>query len=165
MLFRSELSAALGAVQISRIDEIIAKRQRVAEMYNKRLSQIPGVKLPQIDVDVTRMSWFVYVIRVGVDERLHDCQSAVRDHVMRRFQEANIGCRPYFTPIHLQPFYRDTFGFNEGDFPVTELAGRTSIAIPFHNHITSDEVDYVAEALERALEETRSSRFFAERGI
>ncbi len=160
-----ELSAALGAVQMSRIDEIIAKRQRVADMYNERLPKIPGVELPQVDPDVTRMSWFVYVIRVGVDEQSHERQSAVRDYVMQRFQEANIGCRPYFTPIHLQPYYRDAFGFKEGNFPMTELAGRTSIAIPFHNHITSDEVDYVAEALERALEETRSSRFFAERGI
>jgi len=160
-----ELSAALGAVQMSRIDEIIAKRQRVADMYRERLSGIPGVKLPQADPNVTRMSWFVYVIRVGVDEHSHDRQSAVRDHVMRRFQEANIGCRPYFTPIHLQPFYRDTFGFKKGDFPMTELAGRTSIAIPFHNHITCEEVDYVAETLERALDETRGSKRFMERGL
>jgi len=48
---------------------------------------------------------------------------------------------------------------------VTELAGRTSIAIPFHNHITSEEVDYVAETLERALDETRVSKFFTERGL
>ncbi|MGE5586690.1 MAG: DegT/DnrJ/EryC1/StrS family aminotransferase, partial [Clostridia bacterium] len=77
----------------------------------------------------------LHVIRVGVDEPTPERQSAVRDHVMRRFQEAGIGCRPYFTPIHLQPFYRAEFGFKEGDFPVTELAGRTSIAIPFHNHL------------------------------
>ncbi|MBP7892031.1 MAG: DegT/DnrJ/EryC1/StrS family aminotransferase [Firmicutes bacterium] len=160
-----ELSAALGAVQMSRIDEIIARRQRVADMYVERLSGIPGVRLPQVDQDVTRMSWFVYVIRVGLDEHSHDRQSAVRDHVMRGFQEASIGCRPYFTPIHLQPYYRDAFGFKEGDFPVTELAGRTSIAIPFHNHLTCEEVDYVAGTLERALDETRSSKFFAERGL
>ncbi|NLG79338.1 MAG: hypothetical protein GX492_05900 [Firmicutes bacterium] len=92
-----------------------------------------------------------YVIRVGVDEPTPERQSAVRDHVMRRFQEAGIGCRPYFTPIHLQPFYRAEFGFKEGDFPVTELAGRTSIAIPFHNHLTAEEIDYVAGVPERTL--------------
>jgi len=69
--------------------------------------------------------------------------------------ENGIGCRPYFTPIHLQPFYRTEFGFREGDFPVTELAGRTSIAIPFHNHLTAEEIDYVADVLERALGEVR----------
>jgi len=115
----------------------------------------------------------VYVIRVRADEvngeeptperhhpeqrsserQLLERASAVRDHVMRRFQEAGIGCRPYFTPIHLQPFYRAEFGFKEGDFPVTELAGRTSIVIPFHNHLTAEEIDYVAGVLERALVE------------
>ncbi|OPZ47696.1 MAG: hypothetical protein BWY92_01723 [Firmicutes bacterium ADurb.BinA052] len=48
---------------------------------------------------------------------------------------------------------------------MTELAGRTSIAIPFHNHITCEEVDYVAETLERALDETRGSKRFMERGL
>ncbi|MBE3584480.1 MAG: DegT/DnrJ/EryC1/StrS family aminotransferase [Limnochordaceae bacterium] len=155
-----ELSAALGVAQMSRIEELIAKRQKVAQMYGARLggaggvaSRYPGLRLPSIAPEVTRMSWFVYVIRVGVDEPTPERQEAVRDHVMQRFQEAGIGCRPYFTPIHLQPFYRQLFGYKEGDFPVTEAAGRTSIAIPFHNHLTEDEVDYVATVLEQALAE------------
>ncbi len=150
-----ELSAALGVAQMSRIEEIIAKRQRVAEMYYDRLSKVPGVRLPHIAPEVTRMSWFVYVIRVGLDEPTPRRQSAVRDHVMRRLQDAGIGCRPYFTPIHLQPFYRAEFGFKEGDFPVTELAGRTSIAIPFHNHLTAEEIDCVASVLESSLQEAQ----------
>ncbi|MBC7084560.1 MAG: DegT/DnrJ/EryC1/StrS family aminotransferase [Firmicutes bacterium] len=64
-------------------------------------------------------------------------------------------CRPHFTPIYLQPFYRAQFGFKEGDFPATELARRASIAIPFHNHLTAEEIDYVAGVLERALGEVR----------
>ena len=83
--------------------------------------------------------------------------SKVRDHVMKQFEEAGIGCRPYFTPIHLQPFYRNELGLREGMFPVTEHAGRTSIAIPFHNHITEEEVEYVARVLEKALDEALNS--------
>jgi perosamine synthetase len=146
-----ELSAALGLAQMGRIEEIIAKRQQVAELYNQRLAQIPGIRLPYIAPEVTRTSWFVYVIRVGVDEPAPDKQAAVRDHVMQRLQAAGIGCRPYFTPIHLQPFYRSQFGYREGDFPVTEAFGRTSIAIPFHNNLTAAEVDYVASTLAEAL--------------
>ena len=61
----------------------------------------------------------------------------------------------YFSSIHLQPFYRADFGFKEGDLPVTEFAGRTSIAIPSHNHLTAEEIDYVAGVLERALGEVQ----------
>lgn len=148
-----ELSAALGVAQMSRIEEILAKRERVAELYNERLGQVPGVKLPYIAPEVTRMSWFVYVIRVGVEEKTPERQAKVRNRVMKRLLENEIGCRPYFTPIHLQPFYRREFGYKEGDFPVTEELGRTSIAIPFHNHLTEAEIDYVATVIERALRE------------
>lgn len=148
-----EMSAALGVVQMGRIGEILAKRARVAQMWRERLSKIEGVWLPHVAPEVDFMSWFVYVIRVGCGEATAEAQQAVRDRVMRRFQEAGIGCRPYFTPIHLQPFYREQFGYREGDFPVTELAGRTSVAIPFHNRVTEEEVEYVAGVLEGLLQE------------
>lgn len=146
-----EMSAALGVAQMKRIDEIIEKRARVAEMYRERLSRIDGVRLPYVAPEVTRMSWFVYVIRVGADEKDPSRQAEIRNHVMTRLLENEIGCRPYFTPIHLQPFYREMFGFKEGDFPVTEAAGRTSIAIPFHNSLTANEVDRVVSVIEGAL--------------
>jgi perosamine synthetase len=143
-----ELSAALGVAQMERIEEIIQKRQHVAEMYNERLSRISGVTLPYIRPEVTMMSWFVYVIRVGVDEPNPARQAQIREYVMRTLIDNGIGCRPYFTPIHLQPFYTEQFGFKEGDFPNTEFAGRTSIAIPFHSNLTKEEVKYVGEVLE-----------------
>lgn len=148
-----ELSAALGLAQLSRIDELLAKRRRVADLYNQRLGSIDGVRLPWIHPDVTEMSWFVYVIQVGWEETTAEEQSRVRAHVMRALQEAGIQCRPYFTPIHLQPFYREAFGFKGGEFPVTERLGRTSIAIPFHTHLTEGEIDYVAATIEKALKD------------
>lgn len=146
-----ELSAALGVAQMQRIEEILSKREHVAAMYHERLSRVPGVRLPYISPDVTRMSWFVYVIRVGTEEPTPAGQERVRNHVMKYLTDNQIGCRPYFTPIHLQPFYRKIFGFKEGDFPNSEFAGRTSIAIPFHGNLTWEEVEYVAEVLEEAL--------------
>lgn len=150
-----ELSAALGVAQMGRLEEIIQLRARVAQMYRERLSETaarhPGLRLPGVAPEVTRMSWFVYVIRVGADEPDFGRQAAIRDYVMQCLQEAGIGCRPYFTPIHLQPFYRQQFGYREGTFPVTEALGRTSIAIPFHNRLTAGEIEYVAEVLDRAL--------------
>ncbi len=146
-----ELSAALGVAQMGRIDELVEKRSRVARMYHGRLSRIPGVRVPQVRPEVTRMSWFVYVIRVATDEKDPGKQSAIRDGLMRYLSENGVGCRPYFTPIHLRPFYREMFGYKEGDYPVTELLGRTSIAIPFHGNLTPQEVEYVAQVLEEGL--------------
>ena len=51
--------------------------------------------------------------------------------------------RPYFPPIHLQPFYQERFGYREGDFPVTERVARSTLALPFHGGLGEDEVAYV----------------------
>ena len=55
--------------------------------------------------------------------------------------------RPYFSPLHLQPFYRETFGFGPGDFPVTERVAASTLALPFSSRHSDEEVGYVAETL------------------
>jgi dTDP-4-amino-4,6-dideoxygalactose transaminase len=139
-----EMSAALGLVQIRRIEEILAKRARVAGWYNERLSDLELVERPQVAPSTTYMSWFVYVVRIKAP--------ADRDTVMRRIAEAGIPSRPYFTPVHLQPFYRETFGYQRGDFPITERLGDISLALPFSSVMTEAQVDYVCTYLRRALE-------------
>lgn len=139
-----ELSATLGVVQMSRLNEILGNRERVASLYNETLKDIEGVELPYISPDV-KTSWFVYVVRF---DRCYN-----RDRVMQRLIEEGVACRPYFTPIHLQPFYRTDYGYHEGMYPVTEDVGSRSLALPFHNHLTQEEVDYVAEIINKILRE------------
>lgn len=134
-----ELSAALGEVQMRRADELLAKRARVAGWYNERLAALDAVDIPHVAPSTTRMSWFVYVVRVRppVD----------RDRLVGQLRERGVPSRPYFTPIHLQPFYRERFGFGEGDLPVTESLGATSLALPFSSVMTEAQVDAVCDAL------------------
>ncbi len=139
-----EMSAALGLTQIQRIEELLAKRGQVAAWYNERLADVELVERPYIAPPTTRMSWFVYVIRVRppVD----------RNEVMQRLADAGIPSRPYFTPLHLQPFYREKFGYQQGDFSVTEFLGDISLALPFSGVMTEPQVDQVCVALQIALE-------------
>jgi dTDP-4-amino-4,6-dideoxygalactose transaminase len=74
---------------------------------------------------------------------------ADRNTVLARLEEMGIPSRPYFSPIHLQPFYRQRFGYEEGDFPVTEELGQTCLALPFSGVMREEEVDMVCEALRR----------------
>ena len=137
-----EMSAALGLVQIGRIEELLAKRRRVAEEYAQRLAAVPGVEtLPSAPGSVR--SWFVYVVLLpeGVD----------RDTVLAALREEGVGCRDYFTPIHLQPFYREKFGYGPGDFPVAEAIAARTLALPFHNNLTDAQIGAVVDTLARAL--------------
>ncbi len=138
-----EMSAALGLAQLKRLDELLAKRERVAHWYNVRLCREELIEIPSVAGATTRMSWFVYVVRVK--------PPASRDEVMRHLQEYGIPSRPYFTPIHLQPFYREKFGYQRSDFPVTEYLGDVSLALPFSSVMTEDQVDYVCCHLRTAL--------------
>ena len=139
-----EMSAALGLAQLKRIEELLAKRARVAAWYNERLANQELIETPRIAPTTTRMSWFVYVVRIK--------PPAQRDQVVHRLAEIGIPSRPYFTPIHLQPFYRERFGYQRGDFPITEYLGDVSLALPFSGVMTEEQVDYVCANLIQFVE-------------
>lgn len=138
-----ELSAALGLAQTRRIDELLTKRTQVAAWYHERLADADLVVRPYVAPSTTRMSWFVYVVRLS--------PPAERDGVMRYLAKAGIPSRPYFAPIHLQPFYRESFGYKPGDFPVTERLGEVSLALPFSGVMSETQVDYVCQHLRAAI--------------
>jgi dTDP-4-amino-4,6-dideoxygalactose transaminase len=134
-----EMSAALGTVQLARLDELLTKRQMVAEWYAQRLGNVPEIELPFVEANTTRMSWFVYVIRVqkGID----------RDALAKRLEARGVPVRPYFLPIHLQPYMVERFGYREGDFPITEDLGRRGLAVPFSGVMTEEQVEYVCQTI------------------
>ncbi|MGI6381368.1 MAG: DegT/DnrJ/EryC1/StrS family aminotransferase [Anaerolineae bacterium] len=138
-----EMSAALGLAQMGRVDELLTKRAQVAAWYEERLAALDLVETPTVVPETTRMSWFVYVVRIR--------PPASRDQVMAALQERGVPSRPYFTPIHLQPFYRQQYGYAPGDYPVTEELGRVSLALPFSSVMAEQQVDRVCEALGQAL--------------
>jgi perosamine synthetase len=139
-----EMRAALGVTQLKRIEELLANRERVAGWYNERLADVEGVQPPRVAPTTSRMSWFVYVVRIAPE--------IGRNQVMAQLKERGIPSRPYFTPIHLQPFYVQKFGYRRGDFPLTEYLGDVSLALPFHGRLTEGEVDYVCSSLKEVLQ-------------
>jgi perosamine synthetase len=134
-----EMSAALGAVQAQRIEELLARRERVAGWYNARLAGNELIEIPCIVPETTRMSWFVYVVRLR--------PPAAREPIMAALAERGIPTRPYFMPIHLQPFYVERFGYQRGSFPHAEALGDCCLALPFSSVMSEAQVDYVCRQL------------------
>jgi perosamine synthetase len=137
----SDINCALGIAQLERIDEILNKREKVVRLYNERLKDCDDVICPHFEEN-KKISWFVYVVRLKDRFERRD-----RDDILNKLREKGIGCSNYFTPIHLQPFYRKMFGYKEGDFPVTEGVSERTIALPFFNNLREEEIDYVCENL------------------
>lgn len=139
----SDIGAALGLAQARRLPELLDKRAAAAALYGEALSGIEGLDLPCPDEGGVRRSWFVYVVQVPavVD----------RDEVIVKLGAQGIEAKPYLPAIHLMSFYRERFGWREGEFPVCEDVARRSLALPFFPGISESQVTRVAEALTQLL--------------
>jgi perosamine synthetase len=133
-----ELSAALGVAQMERIDDLRRGRERVVRAYERALGGKDWVTLPRAG-EGESVDWFVYVARLHPE--------IDRDALIGSLAEHGVASRPYFTPLHLQPFYRETFGFRPGDFPITERVAASTLALPFSSRLSDDDVGYVADVL------------------
>src|SRR4030042_5967120 len=129
---------------MQRLDEMVAKRNQVAEWYNQRIHEIPGVESPTIARYTSRVSWFVYVVRFD--------QGLDRDGIAKKLGKLGIPARPYFLPIHLQPYMVERFGFQEDTFPVTEDLGKRGLALPFSGVMEEGQVARVFQDLQEVIQ-------------
>jgi perosamine synthetase len=138
-----DLAAALGLAQLERLDEILAARSEVAARYAELLAGVAGVEVPLPDDDYHRRSWFVYVVKLatGTD----------RDAVIARLAAEGVASKPYLPSIHLQPYYRERFGYREGMLPIAEDTSARTLALPFHSRLPAVDQERVVDALARAL--------------
>lgn len=140
----SDVAAAIGVAQLEKLDDMLSRRARVANWYSSRLAEVEGVTLPCENEGANRRSWFVYVIQLpgGVD----------RDAIIHDLSEQGVASKPYMPVIHLQPYYREKFGFAPGDFPVAEDVAERSLALPFFPSMAESDVERAVDALVSALD-------------
>jgi len=148
----SDINCALGISQLKRLEKIIEMRDNVAKIYTQKLSEIDEIITPYVHPDTTKMSWFVYVIRLG--DRFGNVH---RDEIIKELGNRQIQTRNYFEAIHLEPFYIEQFGYKKGDFPVTEFVSERTIALPFYTTMSEEEIDYVVKNLKEVILEVKKS--------
>jgi perosamine synthetase len=146
----SDIACAIGSVQLTRLDDLLAGRARVASLYREALASLARERdlgLPCEDGarhagDVR--GWFVFVVQVPRE-------GPSRDDVIRALRDRGVQSKPYLPAIHLMSFYRETYGHREGEFPVCEDIAARSVALPFFPHMREDQVDRVAAAVAEIL--------------
>jgi perosamine synthetase len=145
----SDINCALGITQLARIEEIKAKRQQVAKWYQQLLADDDRLIVPHQPKGCD-INWFVFVVRLA--ERFTSQQ---RNLILQRLVEQGIQTSNYFPPVHLQPFIAKQFGYNAGDFPITEAVSDRTIALPFYNNLKKEEVAFVCNSLQQILEQVK----------
>ena len=141
----SDINCALGIVQLSRIEQIKSKRKQVAKWYQEMLADDERIIIPAEPADCD-MNWFVFVVRLT-----DNFTRQQRDRILERMRKRNIQVSNYFPPVHLQPFMARQFGYKMGDFPVTEKVCKSTIALPFYNNLSRDQVAVVCKVLKDVI--------------
>ncbi len=140
----SDIACAIGLGQLERLDELLAGRARVAELYREAFAGVAGLDLPCGDAGGNKRGWFVFVVQLprGID----------RDATVRALGERGVQSKPYLPAIHLMSYYRERYGHREGEFPVCEDVAARSLALPFFPRMTEGQVARVAQTLREVLD-------------
>jgi len=136
----TDIQAALGLVQLRKLEKLQQRREQYAMMYNEALKEIDGLILPHYD-DVNRHAWHLYIIRLKEGYFTID-----RAQFIEELKERGIGTSVHFIPVHLHPYYQK-LGFKYGDYPLAEKAYEGAISIPLYPKMTKEEVERVIEAI------------------
>ncbi|HWA28506.1 MAG TPA: UDP-4-amino-4,6-dideoxy-N-acetyl-beta-L-altrosamine transaminase [Lacunisphaera sp.] len=143
----TDLQCALGLSQLDRLDAVLARRREIVAAYNAAFADLPWLRVPGLrtaaDRDTT--SWHLYTVRIDFA-----ALGRPRAQVMATLREAGVGTQVHYIPVHLQPWYRRTFGYGPGKCPVAEAYYQDTLTLPLFPAMTAADVTRVVTAV-RAL--------------
>ncbi len=145
----TDIQCALGLSQLSKIDSFVQKRRDYVSRYCDHFKGVEEIVLP-VEKPGFRSAYHIFVIRLKLD-RL----KATRRKIFEELRGHNVGVNVHYIPIHLQPYYRKTFGFKSGDFPVAEAYYESAITLPLFPEMTAKAVEQIAATVKSVIDRYR----------
>ncbi len=142
-----DIQGALAKTQMNKLSFMQDRRKEIVKEYEEAFSKLDGLKLPP-EADYTTHSWHLYVVRLELDKLTID-----RDKFIELMGEANIGTSVHFIPVHLMSYYRENYGYKEGDLPVAENYFDTIVSLPLYPKMTNEDVQDVINAVTDIINE------------
>lgn len=140
----SDITAALGLSQLSRLEEILQKRKLIEHYYFKHVKSFEGIKDPFIGPDVDEVHWFLYVVHLGTRFSKSSRDAIVEDLLVEKVEAA-----VYSNPLHTQRRYLD-YGYRRGGLLVAEKVSDRAVAMPFHVHLEERQIAFVVQTMKEA---------------
>lgn len=138
----TDLQCALGMSQLGRIESFIESRRKIVNIYNENLSEVEDIFLPREYKNV-KSAWHIYCVR------LKDYKQ--KKNVFLKLQSAGISPQVHYMPVHLQPYYRDNFGYKMGDYKKSEAYYQRALTLPLYPGLKPNELGYVLSILKKVL--------------
>ena len=134
----TDFQAALGMSQLKKLNGFIDNRSELAWMYDELLSDVDGVRVPVVQNNV-KHAWHLYTVLLY--------GSIDRDDFFKYMRTADIGVNVHYIPVYRHSYYVRNFGFDPGDFPVTEDVFKRIITLPLHPQMSSADVSYICDKI------------------
>ena len=145
----TDIAASIGVHQLARCDEFREAREKCAAAYDDGLRSIEAITTPVVHPNV-QSAWHLYVIQ------LDQAQLKIsRDRFGDQLDQAGVGTSVHFMPLHMQPYYRDTFGYQERDLPNAAAAYQRILSLPIFPSLDSEEIQHILEAIAAIAKEHR----------
>jgi perosamine synthetase len=143
----TDIGAAIGIEQLKKCDAFGSARTEIAIAYDEAFADVPEIRTPICGRELQH-AWHLYVIQLELD-RL----KIGRDQFIEALKERGVGTSVHFIPLHLHPYYRDTFGYARGDFPQASEVFERIISLPIYPRMTEADVGHVVEAVSEIAQE------------
>lgn len=141
-----DLQAALGVQQMKKLERFNGARSELAARYSAAFASVSEISVPAVPAYDHLHAWHLYIIQVELA-----ALTIARDEFMAEMGKVGIGVGLHFTPVHLHRYYREKFGFREGDLPVTEAAGERILSLPLYPLLTHAQQDRVVAAVKKVV--------------
>ena len=138
----TDLQAALGASQMTKLDAFVARRRQLVRRYHEKLNGLP-IRTPYC-LPEANPAWHLYIVRLDLD------RVKSKQEIFAGMKEHGVMLNLHYIPVHLQPYYRD-LGFGDGDFPVSEQYYREALTLPLYYDLTDAQQDEIIAALRDVL--------------
>ena len=140
-----DFACALGLSQLTKLDANLTRRRAIAARYAAAFGELPGVIPPAVRSNANP-AWHLYPIRLDLDKLTAD-----RRQFFRALRAENIGVNVHYIPVHMHPYYRQTFGYKGGEYPIAERAYEQLISLPMFHGMSDDDIQDVITAVNKVM--------------
>ena len=137
----TDFQCALGIKQLERLDKFVKRRREIAKYYDEIFLKDDRFVYPHVSEN-SKHAYHLYPLQIKFDELRID-----KKEYFEKLKSKNIFLQVHYVPVHLQPFYRKTFGFKLGDFPIAEKFYQRELSIPMYPLLENEDLDYISRTI------------------
>jgi len=142
----TDIASSIGLVQLGKANELLAKRQKISQLYSQAFENEPCIEIPTKRHPEDLHSWHLYVVRLNLE-----MMRIGRDQFIQEMVVRGVGCSVHFIPLHMQPYWRERYKLNPSNFPVASREFERSLSLPIFPSMTEDEISLVIESVKDVI--------------